>query len=187
MRTWLTTTKQFELKCLFEKHLDTYKICISRLRKNRWTHLNLWILSCPCPPSERSRVKHPSGCDASSLQHQDPASTGHRVHLRLHPGPTGCKHTDENTRAAATSCYINFDISASSDSFSASFWKLSFLGKAWKAFETHATRGDESRTDRRRRVFIQQTWACAQKTVFKVSIKRQTHNCRFSRVQNFRE
>lgn len=58
--------------------------------------IDIYIRSCFCPPSERSRVIHPSGCHAPSLQHQDSASTGHRVCLCLHPGPTGRKCTDEH-------------------------------------------------------------------------------------------
>lgn len=51
----------------------------------------VFFFVCLCPPSERSCAVHPSGRHPTSLQHQDPAGSGHRVRLRLHPDPTGRK------------------------------------------------------------------------------------------------
>lgn len=49
------------------------------------------LFSSFLPHSERSGAVHPPGHHPPRLWRQDPASAGHRVHLRLHPGPRGRK------------------------------------------------------------------------------------------------
>ena len=130
--------------------------------KQSWQMFYIESHFCPLlhPPAERSCVIHPSGYHTPCLQHQDPASTGHRVYLRLHPGPTGRKCTDEHARAGQR---YKSQLKASELTLRYQLLRSHFLPafESWLSWQDIKTvwvslieRGDKSVTDRRGRVCI---------------------------------